>query len=462
MDLHSKRPKLIGQRNDNDIDASSANAMAMRTESVDADSLTVSHSWVGTTTRKMPLQRNIIPTNHSSMECMSSSLISEILGFLQYRDIMRSRICCRKLRDAAKLTLVPSSFNFVVHNEKKYKEMDILSRALPNLQRLSIYSMAKAGKKEDSKYRDGNDPDEEESTRTVSFTAYNIQMVSNFRQLRELEIRSNRLNGRYPFLFDFPLLERLEIRSKYLKWDLPMLRGMPSLKVLNVKLGRNCQPVAGNIESLNVLKDTIESVTLCGNEIKGDIMDLADFPHLKSLDLSKCPKVTGDLRDIKDDHFLALKSINLARGIIGSHAYHFHSISDVPSTMEAIYRLSQRETTFVQNIDYYHMHLSDESPDRYESKYGSSGYPDPPHRFSFVRVGPRMGWRWKTQYRRDIAVNSCEVNWLDPEPSRDSSDYDDYIRRLEGIKEEIFCYEGFHQPPTEEEYKRLCEEYYDI
>ena len=149
-------------------------------------------------------------------------------------------------------------------------------------------------------------------------------------------------------------------------------------------------------------------------------MDLADFPHLKSLDLSRCPMVTGDLRDIKNGHFLALKSINLARGIIGSRGHYFRSITDVPSTMEAIYRLSQRDTPFIEDLNHYSVYLSGASSDRYELL--DPEHPDPPFCISFVRVGPRMGWRWKASVYNYLS-NSCEVNWLEPEPGRDCSDY---------------------------------------
>jgi len=55
----------------------------------------------------------------------------------------------------------------------------------------------------------------------------------------------------------------------------------------------------------------------------------------------------------------------------------------------------------------------------------------------------------------------CEVNWLDPEPDRESSDYAKYIEELQDINSQVGLYRGFHQPPTEEEYYGLLEEYAD-
>ena len=47
------------------------------------------------------------------------------------------------------------------------------------------------------------------------------------------------------------------------------------------------------------------------------------------------------------------------------------------------------------------------------------------------------------------------MNWLDPEPDRESSGYEEYIEKLRLIESEVDVYRGFHLPPTEEEYHRL-------
>ena len=47
------------------------------------------------------------------------------------------------------------------------------------------------------------------------------------------------------------------------------------------------------------------------------------------------------------------------------------------------------------------------------------------------------------------------MNWLDPEPDRQSSDYDEYIEELQEINSQVYFYRGFNQQPTEEEYNRL-------
>lgn len=95
-----------------------------------------------------------------------------------------------------------------------------------------------------------------------NWRAYDIEgVLSNFTRLRVLEIRGAPLNGRYPFLFNsFPLLEKLTICGcDDLDWNLEMLAGMPLLKELHCECSLRYS-LSGNINSLRVLKDTLEKV----------------------------------------------------------------------------------------------------------------------------------------------------------------------------------------------------------
>ena len=58
----------------------------------------------------------------------------------------------------------------------------------------------------------------------------------------------------------------------------------------------------------------------------------------------------------------------------------------------------------------------------------------------------RIGWRWL----------HCKVNWLDPEPATESEEYQLYCSELRRETSDIGMYKGYHQPPTEEEYRGLC------
>jgi hypothetical protein len=80
--------------------------------------------------------------------------------------------------------------------------------------------------------------------------------------------------------------------------------------------------------------------------------------------------------------------------------------------------------------------LSRDSPHYYK---GFEVHNDtPPFYIHFVQAGPRVGYRWETS-----DGNLCEVNWLDPEPSKESSDYEQYIEELQEIGQRGF-YLGLH------------------
>ena len=91
-------------------------------------------------------------------------------------------------------------------------------------------------------------------------------------------------------------------------------------------------------------------------------------------------------------------------------------------------------------------------------------------------MGSRLGWRWGDGQEEDDSVwddddcddyvefcaragrgQCCEINWLDPEPSRLSNDYDIYINDIMD-QTEADWYSGYYQPPTKEEYIDVCHE----
>eukprot|EP00985_Skeletonema_marinoi_P005931 scaffold2572_cov75-Skeletonema_marinoi.AAC.19 len=316
--------------------------------------------------------------------------------------------------------------------------MIAMTTALPHLQQIRLHDIGHG-----NKYCDGKDPDEEEAASTANWTTYEIQMISKFTKLRSLAI-----NGT-------PLME--DFRS--LKWDLNTLTGLPSLKELTAVSNASLK---GNIKSMSVLKDTLEKVYIRHCKIEGDFMDLAAFPRLKSLDLTKCSVMTGDMREIGDNDFPKLEELDLGERVIGTQYHQFQRISDVASAAESVYRLKQRDPPpLIRNLDCIYWRLSRDSPEWYDRNC-ENGHPPPPFAINFVRAGSRVGWRWKAFNTYSGLTNACEINWLDPEPDRENSDYDVYIRELQSIQEDVFCFEGFHQPPTEEEYKQVCEEYYGI
>eukprot|EP00984_Skeletonema_dohrnii_P032396 scaffold26504_cov228-Skeletonema_dohrnii-CCMP3373.AAC.3 len=380
---------------------------------------------------------------------LSGDVIAIIFGCFPPEDIMRMRRVCKKWREAAKKTIVPM-IEVSVESVDKYNAMATMTTALPNLQQITLSKLGWG-----HKYIDGEDPDEQWDEVTANFATHDINLISNFRKLRVLHIHTAPLNGRYPVLFDFPLLRELRITtSDYLKFDLGMLpAGCPSLKEL--KLIDNDQLV-GNLRSLRVLKDTLEKLEISCQQIEGNFMDLADFPRLKQLNL-RHTSVTGDVRDIGGNDFPSSESLILPRSVCGGIRYEFQSISEVPSFMQAIYLLLQRTPTlFGKELPRraFYWCLSEDSPDWYEYD-NTSGCPLPPFYLQIIRAGSRRGWSWYTFYDD----HWCEINWLDPEPSSESSGYEAYIEALQFIERCADFYRGYSQPPTLAEYNRLCEEY---
>jgi hypothetical protein len=152
-----------------------------------------------------------------------------------------------------------------------------------------------------------------------------------------------------------------------------------------------------------VLKGTLEYVKINeNNHVEGNFMDLADFPHLETLDLSDTT-ITGDIRDIGKNDFPNLYKLRLPRTVYGGDGHVFQRISDVPAFMNSLLHNKTRlETLFGE----YVWRLSSASPDWYEQIHDRIL---PPFYVQFVTGGPRLGWCWYesffgTQSRREIAV----------------------------------------------------------
>ena len=399
---------------------------------------------------------------------LNGSVLETIFGFLPLNhDVIRLRHVCSDWEDSLKQACIPSEFE--VFSLYEFMLMETMTTALPNLQHLTMYSIADGY---GLGYMNGDNPDER--GRTYRRT-YDIGIISNFQKLRSLAIMGVDLNGEYPAIFNFPLLEKLVLHRderdepNYHKWDLELLAGLPMLREFECFFN---QSMTGNLSSLRVLKDTLEKVEIekC-HQVVGNFMDLADFPHLKVLNLNST-SVTGDIRDIGANDFTALTKLTLPRTVYGGNRYEFQSIAEVPVFMEQIYPLAKRFS-----LDMF-WRLSNASPDWYEE-------PDiqipPPFVCELITLrGTRIGWRWRCNFPDEDLMNpdycpslydivvdpfgplefsdlnsSCEINWLEPEPDRERSDYKDYTFQLGYAQREINFYRGCYNPPTEDEYNQL-------
>jgi hypothetical protein len=376
-----------------------------------------------------------------SFDALGVDELANILEFLQIDVIVRSRRVSTKWKEAARKTSPPSKF--YVDSLTKYNAVRVVAMALPNLQHIELGRLGRG-----HKYNDGEDPLLVVARNNADCIAHDVEIISNFSKLRILDFCTWNpgLNGKYPFLFSsFPLLQKLKLHSgscNFLKWDLDMLAGFPLLKELGCW---SCACLTGNTSSLRVLKGTLEKAEILDcYGVYGNLMDLADFPHLKKLDLRNT-SVTGDVRDIKENDFSALEPfLHLPTGVCGGAGYEFQRISDVPAAMHAMSVLQKRTGLLYLWVTF---RLSEDSPDWYprvEMK------PPPPFYVRFIQAPERLGWRWVALDHRGELLSSCDVNWLDPLPDGDSGKYQ---------KENILpLYRGYHQPPTEAEYTRLCEE----
>ncbi len=404
---------------------------------------------------------------------LSTDVLANIFSFLTHEEIMRARLNT-KMREAAKTTIVPM-VDFCIDRERKINLISAMTTALPNLQQLSICRLSERY----VKYSDGMDPSRDTSLwsrlNQSSATVFDIETVSAFRNLRMLAIDAP-LNGRYPRLFNFPLLQKLKINitvNRLLKLDLEMLAaGLPLLKELfiaheELDYEYDKQLVSGNINSLRVLKDTLTNVTInyCIN-VDGNFMDLADFPHLKTLDLIGT-NVTGDMREIDEHDFTTLELLTLPSGVYGGVGHQLQHVSEANDLMRAIHAIRKQHPSLSLFFG-WHALLSEDSPDSYEVWEVQGGdIPDLPHYLVFVKAGSRSGYRWQADVGYDCygeggtfryrGCSTCEVNWLDPEPDRESSDYDKYLQELQEIERNIDFYRGCHNPPTEAEHDRLME-----
>jgi hypothetical protein len=124
---------------------------------------------------------------------------------------------------------------------------------------------------------------------------------------------------------------------------------MPVLKELKLKCHYN-ECLTGNISSLSVLKDTLEKVSIMDCSVEGNLMDLADFPHLKELDLSNTTAVRGDIRDIRDIDFPKLEQLTLPKTIYGGRGYVFQRISDGRDLIRTLYLFKKHRPTILMPL----------------------------------------------------------------------------------------------------------------
>ena len=164
-----------------------------------------------------PADNDVLDDNISCMDSLDD-MLANILSYLKLREIMCMRCVSRTWTEAVMKTAVSPEEEFVVRSVKTFNAMRVMSTVLPNLQSVRLNNLQDEHSRH--KYSDGEDPDEEHAARTANDNTHDLEIISNFRKLRRLEIDYAPLNGRYPFLFNFPLIQKLSITSERIKWDM--------------------------------------------------------------------------------------------------------------------------------------------------------------------------------------------------------------------------------------------------
>ncbi len=94
--------------------------------------------------------------------------LANILAFLPIEEIMRSRRINKQSMEAVQMTMVPPT-DFVVDSLVKYNALGVMTKAMPNLQRLTIGFLGR-----ENKYNDGEDPFEEQAAYTAHLRQHTI------------------------------------------------------------------------------------------------------------------------------------------------------------------------------------------------------------------------------------------------------------------------------------------------
>jgi hypothetical protein len=336
-------------------------------------------------------------------------------------------------------------------------EGDFMALAdFPHLRSLYLYGTAVTADIQDIGNGDFSKMEELffESNKSVNGNIRSLRVLKDTLQKLSLSYCHN-VEGNFMALSDFPQLRSLDLDDTAVTVDIGELLNGDFARLKDLVCASNL--VTGNIRNLKVLKDTLENVRITQSDnVEGSFIDLADFPQLRVLDLEGTA-VTGDIRDMGKDDFSKLEQLYLPSTIYGGQDYEFHRISDAHELMRALYQIKKQHPSLIVNG--WHGKLSEDSPDWYgwdEEHEIDEDCASPPFWISLVEAGNRIGYQWKD----DIGENYCEVNWLDPVPDEESSDYEEFLDDLQQIEnEQVDFYKGYHQPPKQEEYDRLVEEW---
>ena len=205
----------------------------------------------------------------------------------------------------------------------------------------------------------------------------------------------------------------------------------------------------GGLSNLRVLSNVLREVYLLGCKgVVGPLSILRDCIHLKKLEL-KGTNVVADVENIGPNDFPSLTDF--------SGIGHPFRVKDAPAFMSLLHEKRSYESRYLQclhpsSLDFYIPNLQDlPAGDRRERLECH------PFKLEFVKVGPRMGWRWSAASKGYY----FETNWFDPTPLPSDEGYETYCDNVEIVtKKNLGPFRGMNIPPaTEKEYKDVATAY---
>ena len=299
--------------------------------------------------------------------------------------------------------------------------------------------------------------------------ALDPQYLSRFCYLERLVIKGAQMEGEYPFLSNhyFGYLRVLTVISMpQLEFNLDMLSSFPLLEDVTFW---TCHQLKGDLSNLAPLKGRLKRVRINNcNNVTGDFMELSYCPQLCQLELNET-SVTGDVRNIRVNHFPKLASLSLPERVYGSKI--IGNIADANEIMMSLSHLMRRQPSIFRGHQWL---LSESSSDYYPSipSYGA------PLAVEYVFEGSRLGWRWTNkglgtgvgivdypdQFGASWVVH-CETNWIDGGTNEDG---ETTFKRIAHHCSGNLCYgipgaklipfKGFYDPPSEEEYHHVIQD----
>lgn len=407
-----------------------------------------------------------------SSSFLHGDVLARILGFLDWRQVLRCRRVCATWKTAVTHTPV-AEMVVVLATADRHPDRG-LRRVLSSMPRLRSLTLEQ---------RVGGTPLTDEDVTDA------LTPLRHLRHLTCRETTSLRHCLTDPAVFTSTLVSLNLHNCQRLQWRLDdVATRLPHLTDLRAVNNRRCHGTLSDLRPLASRRLEVLDLSGC-TAVTGDWLDLARHDddddtasRLRWFGFTRTA-VHGDVRDLLlpprrgqtgeegrrhcSHHYPALRALGLPHTVYGAgELRRVHHAADVMRARHVIRRQSTTaddDDDVVVPIYPFRLRLSEHSPDYHERVeqrlYASER--DPPFHIEQIVVadGVRCGWRWS-----NLLGGCCAIHWLDPEPTttngHPSHAVDAYETELAQIREECAdsLFSDFWDPPTPEEYERLCRE----